>query len=68
MFRRPKEYSLEELLEHPVLGVQISSEGIDRRCIDLMFDATGSQQCCQNLSIANNFPVHFYLKLKAGLP
>jgi len=38
-----KEYSLEELLEHPVLGVQMTSEGIDRRCLDLMFDAAGAQ-------------------------
>jgi hypothetical protein len=45
MFRRSKEYSLGELLEHPVLGVQMTSEGIDRRCLDLMFDATRSQQC-----------------------
>jgi len=44
LFRRSKEYSLEELLEHPVLGVQMTSEGIDRRCLDLMFDATSSQQ------------------------
>ena len=44
MFRRSKEYSLEELLEHPVLGVQMTSDGIDRRCLDLMFDATSSQQ------------------------
>jgi hypothetical protein len=43
MFRRSKEYSLEELLEHPVLGVQMTSQGIDRRCLDLMFDATGGQ-------------------------
>ena len=44
MFRRSKEYSLEELLEHPVLGVQMTSEGIDRRCLDLMFDASNNQQ------------------------
>jgi hypothetical protein len=44
MFRGSKEYSLEELLEHPVLGVQMSSEGIDRRCLDLMFDAASGQQ------------------------
>jgi hypothetical protein len=43
MFRRSKEYSLEELLEHPVLGVQMTSEGIERRCLDLMFDATSGQ-------------------------
>lgn len=43
MFRRSKEYSLEELLEHPVLGVQMTSEGIDRRCLDLMFDVSGGQ-------------------------
>ena len=36
-----KEYLLEELLEHPILAVQMTSEGIEqRRCVDLMFDAT----------------------------
>ncbi len=45
MSRGSKEYSLEELLEHPVLGVQMTSEGIERRCLDLMFDATSGQQC-----------------------
>jgi hypothetical protein len=43
MFRGSKEYSLEELLEHPVLGVQMTSEGIERRCLDLMFDAANRQ-------------------------
>src|SRR5256885_8056719 len=43
MFRRSKEYSLEELLEHPVLGMQMTSEGIDRRCLDLMFDTANVQ-------------------------
>jgi hypothetical protein len=44
MSRGSKEYSLEELLEHPVLGVQMTSEGIDRRCLDLMFDTASAQQ------------------------
>ena len=35
-----KEYLLEELLEHPILAVEMTSEGIERRCVDLMFDAT----------------------------
>ena len=43
MFRGSKEYSLEELLEHPVLGVQMTSEGIDRRGLDLMFDTASAQ-------------------------
>jgi len=43
MFRGSKEYALEELLEHPVLGVQMTSEGIERRCLDLMFDAASGQ-------------------------
>jgi hypothetical protein len=30
------------LLEHPVLGVQMTSEGIDRRCLDLMFDTANA--------------------------
>ncbi len=44
MFRGSKEYSLEELLEHPVVGVQMTNEGIDRRCLDLMFDKARAQQ------------------------
>jgi hypothetical protein len=43
MFRGAKEYSLDELLEHPVLGVEMTSEGIERRCLDLMFDMTSGQ-------------------------
>lgn len=39
MFRGSKEYSLDELIEHPVLGMQMTSEGIERRCLDLMLDA-----------------------------
>ena len=39
MFKESKEYSLDELLEHPVLSVQITIEGIERRCLDLMLDA-----------------------------
>lgn len=44
MFRRPKEYSLDELLEHPVLSVQMTSEGIERRCLDLMLDPVNGQR------------------------
>jgi len=43
MFGVPKEYSLEELLDHPVLGVQMTTEGLERRCLDLMFDAASGQ-------------------------
>ena len=43
MFSGSKEYLLDELLEHPVLGIQMTSEGIERRCLDLMFDATNGQ-------------------------
>ncbi|MBV8938000.1 MAG: hypothetical protein JO320_08895 [Alphaproteobacteria bacterium] len=43
MFNELKEYSLEELLEHPVLGVQMTSQGIERRCLDLMLDTMSSQ-------------------------
>jgi hypothetical protein len=63
MFRGSKEYSLEELLEHPVLGVQMTSEGIDRRCLDLMFDAARrsatfrrrrvSRTICRFISVLN---------------
>jgi hypothetical protein len=42
MFRKSKEYSLDELIEHPILSVQIASEGIDRRGLDLMLDESNS--------------------------
>jgi hypothetical protein len=37
-FRRSKEYSLDELLEHPMLSVQMTNGGIERRCVDLMLE------------------------------
>jgi hypothetical protein len=42
MFRKSREYSLDELIEHPVLSVQIANEGIERRCLDLMIDGVSS--------------------------
>ena len=62
MFRGSKEYSLEELLEHPVLGVQMTSEGIDRRCLDLMFDAASGRQCCPEAEYRERFAGSFALK------
>ena len=59
MFRRSKEYSLEELLEHPVLGVQMTREGIDRRCLDLMLDARSGQQCFADPEYRERFAVSF---------
>jgi hypothetical protein len=44
MFQGSKEYSLDELLEHPVLSVQITNEGIERRCLDLMLDAVSGHR------------------------
>ena len=44
MFRGSKEYSLDELLEHPVLSVQITNEGIERRCLDLVLDAVSGHR------------------------
>jgi hypothetical protein len=44
MFRGSKEYSLDELIEHPVLSVQITNEGIERRCLDLMLDTVSGHR------------------------
>ena len=38
MFRETKEYSLDELIEHPSLSLQITSDRIERRCLELMLD------------------------------
>ena len=35
----PMEYSLAELLEHPVLVVLMTRDGIERRGLDLILDA-----------------------------
>ena len=41
MKEEPKEYSLTELLDHPGLGLVMTSDGIERRCLDLMLDVRG---------------------------
>src|ERR1700728_2997021 len=38
MGTQAREYSLAELLDHPIIGWQMKSEGIDSRCLDLMLD------------------------------
>ena len=41
MLKALREYSLDELLEHPVLSVEMTNRGIERRCFELIFDAAG---------------------------
>jgi hypothetical protein len=38
MSEQPKEYSLAELLDHPGLGLVMTGDGIERRCLELMLD------------------------------
>lgn len=38
MFRESKEYSLDELIEHPIISIQIANDGIEQRCLDLILD------------------------------
>jgi hypothetical protein len=33
-----REYSLGELLDHPGLGLVMTRDGIERRCLELMLD------------------------------
>jgi len=40
MPRTSKEYFIDELLEHPMVRLQTTSEGIERRCVDLILDTT----------------------------
>ena len=40
--RKSTEYSLAELLEHPVLRVQIANEGIEDQSLDLILDRIGN--------------------------
>jgi hypothetical protein len=41
MHRKSTEYSLAELLEHPVLRVQMANEGIEEQSLDLIIDKAG---------------------------
>jgi hypothetical protein len=42
MQRKSREYSLTELLEHPMLRVQMANEGIENRSLDLILDASST--------------------------
>jgi hypothetical protein len=39
MFKESKEYSLAQLLEHPILELMMTGEGMERRCVELMLDS-----------------------------
>jgi hypothetical protein len=41
MSNEPVEYSLGELIEHPVLRMQMTTEGLERRCLNLILDTSG---------------------------
>ena len=38
---RLREYSLDELLDHPVLSLEMARQGLDPRCFELIFEAAG---------------------------
>jgi hypothetical protein len=44
MWRREHEYSLELLLNHPVLGVVMTSTGMDRRAVELLLETERVRQ------------------------
>ncbi len=39
MWRRQHEYSVAELLDHPVLGLLMTGRGMDRRAVALLVEA-----------------------------
>jgi len=38
MGSQAREYSLAELVDHPIIGVAMKIEGLERRCLELMLD------------------------------
>lgn len=38
MDRRGREYSLAELIADPLIGLVMKSDGVERRCIEVLFD------------------------------
>jgi hypothetical protein len=57
MLRKMKEYSLDELLEHPMLGVQITNGGIERRCLGLILDSAGGRSPFAQAERGERFPL-----------
>lgn len=49
MWRAVKEYRLAQLLDDPVLGLALASQGMERRSIELLLETAGGdrarQQC-----------------------
>jgi len=39
MREEPQEYTLAQLVDHPGLGLLLTRDGIERRCIELALDA-----------------------------
>jgi len=56
MLRKYKECSLDELLEYPVLRLQMTSEGIERRCIELIVEATRGYYRAAKTGLAPSLP------------
>ena len=44
MRAEPQEYMLAELVDHPGLGLILTRDGIERRCIELMLEAQSRHQ------------------------
>ncbi len=44
MRNKSKEYSLAELLDHPVVGFAMQTDGIDRRCLQLLLEAASRER------------------------
>ena len=44
MREEPQEHALAELVDHPGLGLIMTRDGIERRCIELMLDAQNPRQ------------------------
>lgn len=38
IWKQENEYSLAELLDHPVLGLAMTGDGIDRRSVELLLE------------------------------
>jgi hypothetical protein len=44
MRTQPQEYSLDELLEHPALGLAMAEDGIDRQSLDLLLEGENTER------------------------
>jgi hypothetical protein len=54
MDHKMTEYSLAELVEDPLVGLLMKSDGVDRRSIELLFERVAHSARCREAALCPN--------------